>query len=139
MSVRIVKYTDIVGIVRGILNMPSSQELSDAAIELAVQRASMYVDSIARRSVADPDVVELAKINYAAYLAYQTYSDRIQNELPGTVSSDGVWDPVGEVIMRETREKLALLKRTAYASIAQIHAYGLTGRLVRPGWLYMYL
>jgi len=122
--------------VRSIINMVGSeQELSDMAIQSAIDRASAYIDALALRSTVEYSIIEVAKRNYAAYLAYQTYSDRIVNQIPGSWNSEGIWTPTGEVIMRETRNKLKLLKSTADETIRMIIAYGPTGRLIRPGWL----
>jgi hypothetical protein len=134
-SLYVVKSTDVVSEIRSILNLPSAQELSDAVILNAISRADTYINGLARRSSADPDIVVLAKRNYAAFLAYQAYSDRVLNDLPGSYNSEGIWTPIGDVIQRETASKLKLLRETANAAIRQIIAYGPTGRLVRPGWL----
>jgi hypothetical protein len=54
--------------------------------------------------------MDLAKLNYAAYLAYLSYSDRVLNEHPGSYNAEGIWTPIGEAIVRCTRDKLAALK-----------------------------
>jgi len=121
--------------IRNILNMNSTQELSDDAINAAIQRADVYINALAAMSNVNSNIVELAKKNYAAYLAYQTYSDRVVNQLPGSVNSEGIWTPTGEVIMREVRSKLDMLRATASESIRMIVARGPAGRIVRPGFL----
>lgn len=131
----LVSHVDVINEIRSIINLLGSQELSDVVIQNAIDRADTYINALARRSMADPDIVILAKRNYAAFLAYQTYSDRIVNQIPGSWNDEGIWNPTGEVIMREVRNKLNMLKATADASIRQIIAFGPTGRLVRPGWL----
>ena len=57
-------------------------ELSDDSIEIAIDNADTYVSDLAGRSGASAEIIALAKTNHAAYLAYQTYADRIVEELP---------------------------------------------------------
>ena len=123
--------------IRAMINILNTQtnELSDAVIQNAIERANLYIDALSERSNVSFDLINLAKQNYAAFLAYQTYSDRIVNEIPGSWNSEGIWNPTGEVIMREVRNKLDTLKATSDASIRLIIAYGPTGRLIRPGWI----
>lgn len=121
--------------IRSMLNMHNPQELSDESILIAIQRANEYISALARRSVIEPSIIDVAKRNYAAYLAYQTYSDRVVNELPGSVNAEGIWTPTGEVIMRDVHQKLQHLRATALDSIRMIVAYGTAGRIVRPGFL----
>lgn len=121
--------------IRAIINIPQPQELSDDAVQEAIDRAGTFIGFLADRSTASSDTVELAQTNYAAYLAYLSYSDRVLNQLPGSADSEGIWTPTGEVINREVNSKLALLKSTSDASIRQLIAFGSMGRLIRPGWL----
>jgi hypothetical protein len=121
--------------VRAIINIPQAQELPDDAIQEAIDRAGTFIGFLAARSTASSETVELAKINYAAYLAYLSYSDRVLNQLPGSTDSEGIWSPAGEVINREVNSKIVLLKSTSDASIRQLIAFGSMGRLIRPGWL----
>jgi hypothetical protein len=121
--------------VRAIINIPQAQELSDDAIQEAIDRAGTFIGFLAARSTASPETVDLAETNYAAYLAYLSYSDRVLNQLPGSTDSEGIWSPTGEVINREVNSKLALLKSTSDASIRQLIAFGPMGRLIRPSWL----
>ncbi len=56
--------------------------------------------------------MDTAKLNYAAYLAYQSYSDRVVNILPGAFDQGG-FNPVASVINRAVRDKLDDLKQTS--------------------------
>lgn len=121
--------------VRAIINIFEANELSDDAVQEAIDRATDYIGMMADRSAAPDSIVELAKKNYAAYLAYLTYSDRVVNILPGSMDSEGIWGPVAEVISRDVMHKLQAIKGVSDASLRQLSAYGMMGRIVRPGWL----
>lgn len=102
--------------IRAILNLRDDSdviELCDDAIESAITRADIFVSDLAARSSASSDLVELAKLNYAAYLAYQTYADRIVEELPGSFDQQGVFQPVANPVARQVMAKLEGLKKTA--------------------------
>jgi len=92
---------------RNVINIPDISELADDVIISATTRASALID--ARYSGA-ASLMDLAKLNYAAYLAYLSYSDRVLNEHPGSYNAEGIWTPIGEAIVRYTRDKLAALK-----------------------------
>jgi len=93
--------------VRNIINIPNESELSDDVINLAISRADVLIEA---RYSGSSDLMDLAKLNYAAYLAYLSYSDRVLNEHPGSYNAEGIWNPIGEAIVRYTRDKLAALK-----------------------------
>jgi len=93
--------------VRDVINIPDSSELADDVISSAITRASELIDA---RYSGPSSLMDLAKLNYAAYLAYLSYSDRILNEHPGSYNAEGIWTPIGEAIVRYTRDKLAALK-----------------------------
>ena len=92
---------------RNVINIPDISELADDVIISATTRASALID--ARYSGA-ASLMDLAKLNYAAYLAYLSYSDRVLNEHPGSYNAEGIWTPISEAIVRYTRDKLAALK-----------------------------
>ncbi len=57
-------------------------------------------------------MVELATRRYAAYLAYQSYSDRAKHIVPGSVDQNsGVFKPRKPIRVRDTGSKLADLKK----------------------------
>jgi hypothetical protein len=93
--------------VRDVINIPDSSELADDVISSAITRASELIDA---RYSGPATLIDLAKLNYAAYLAYLSYSDRVLNEHPGSYNAEGIWTPIGEAIVRYTRDKLAALK-----------------------------
>jgi hypothetical protein len=93
--------------VRDVINIPDSSELADDVISSAISRASALIDA---RYSGPATLIDLAKQNYAAYLAYLSYSDRVLNEHPGSYNAEGIWTPIGEAIVRYTRDKLAALK-----------------------------
>lgn len=102
--------------VRAILNLQDGSdvvELSDDAIESAIARADKFVSDLADRSGASSNIVILARTNYAAYLAYQTYADRIVEELPGSFDQHGVFQPIVSPVARQVMSKLAGLRQTA--------------------------
>jgi hypothetical protein len=93
--------------IRNVINIPDTSELGDAVIISAITRATTLIDSRYEGTTA---LMDLAKLNYAAYLAYLSYSDRVLNEHPGSYNAEGIWTPIGEAIVRYTRDKLAALK-----------------------------
>lgn len=121
--------------VRAVMNMLDDQDLSDDVIQLAIDRAITYIDTFASYSRAGTDMAELAKINYAAYVAYQSYSDRVLNLISGTLQSDGIYTPEGEIIQREVMAKLADMKGNADRSLNWLRMYGPMSNLVRPGFV----
>lgn len=58
--------------------------------------------------------------NYAAYLAYQTYADRIVEELPGSFDQAGVFQPISNPIAKQVMEKLKGLKATSEETISLV-------------------
>jgi hypothetical protein len=62
----------------------------------------------------------LAKTNHAAYLAYQTYADRIVEELPGSFDQAGVFQPISNPIAKQVMEKLKGLKVTSEETISLV-------------------
>ena len=99
--------------VRNILNIPEASELADDVISTAISRAESYVADLESHTTASSIIISLAKTNYAAYLAYLSYADRVYNNLPGAFEQDGTWNPIADTIMRETRTKLQSLKTVA--------------------------
>lgn len=102
--------------IRAIINTDIN-ELPDAAVQSAIDRAASYVSDLASRSSASSVIVTLANLNYAAYLAYQTYADRIVEQVPGAFDQQGVLQPVANPIARQVVEKLHRLKETSDESI----------------------
>jgi hypothetical protein len=88
-------------------------ELSDDSIEMAIANSDTFVSDLASRSGASADIIALAKTNYAAYLAYQTYADRIVEELPGSFDQTGVFQPIANPVAKQVMAKLAGLKQTS--------------------------
>jgi len=99
--------------VRSILNIPEASELADDVISMAISRAESYVGDLESYTTASSAIISLAKTNYAAYLAYMSYADRVYNNLPGSYDQSGTWNPIADTIMRETRTKLQSLKTVA--------------------------
>lgn len=105
--------------IRAILNLKDGTsesdaiELSDDAIESAISRSETFVSDLATRSGISAAIVELAKLNYAAYLAYLTYADRIVEELPGSFDQQGVFQPIANPVAKQVMAKLASLKQTS--------------------------
>ena len=102
--------------IRAIINTDIN-ELPDVAVQSAIDRAASYVSDLASRSSASSVIVTLASLNYAAYLAYQTYADRIVEQVPGSFDQQGVLQPVANPIARQVVEKLRGLKGTSDESI----------------------
>ena len=105
--------------VRLAVNIDSAGDLSSDVISQAISRATVRVGAQARK-LATSDVIGEAVLSLAAYLSYQTYSDRMLHKLEGTWGEDGHWDPVASVQIRETRDKLNALKTTANDSLRLI-------------------
>ncbi len=99
--------------VRNAINLADESELSDEVVENAISRAETYITELATRSAGSEDVIALAKLNYAAYLAYQSYADHVINTLPGSHDAQGIFSPIDVLLIRTTRDKLDGLKRTA--------------------------
>ena len=105
--------------IRNIINLKDGSsegdpvELSNEAIESAISRSETFVSHLATRSGSSVAVVELAKLNYAAYLAYQSYADRIVEELPGAFNQQGVFQPIANPVAKQVMEKLRSLKQTS--------------------------
>ena len=95
--------------VRLAINIDSEGDLSSDVITQAINRATIRVEAQVGRT-ATSDVIGEAILSLAAYLSYQTYSDRMLHKLEGTWGEDGHWDPVASVQIRETRDKLNALK-----------------------------
>ena len=112
--------------IRNIINLKDGTsegdpvELSNEAIESAISRSETFVSDLAARSGSSGAVVELAKLNYAAYLAYQSYADRIVEELPGSFDQVGVFQPIGNPIAKQVMAKLESLKKTSDEVLDQI-------------------
>jgi ABC-type transporter Mla subunit MlaD len=83
------------------------------SIEIAISNAETFVSDLAGRSGASADIIALAKTNLAAYYAYQTYADRIVEELPGSFNQQGVFEPIANPVARQVLEKLKGLKQTS--------------------------
>jgi len=99
--------------VRNAINLADESELSDDVVEIAISRAETYISELAKRSASTEDIVALAMLNYAAYLAYQSYADRIVEELPGSHDAQGLWQPIGNPVAKQVLEKLRGLKQTS--------------------------
>jgi ABC-type transporter Mla subunit MlaD len=110
---------DSIAQIRAIINLKDGTaegdavELSDDAIEGAISRAETFVSDLSSRSGASAEITNLAKTNYAAYLAYQTYADRIIEELPGSFDQTGVFQPIANPVAKQVMEKLRGLKQTS--------------------------
>ena len=99
--------------VRNAINLADESELSDDVVESAISRSETFIQELAARSGISAAIVELAKQNYAAYLAYQSYADRIVEELPGSFSQQGVFQPIANPVAKQVMEKLRSLKQTS--------------------------
>jgi hypothetical protein len=108
--------------IRNIINIISTEELSDDAIQSAIDRSDLFVDDLATSCSATPQLIQLTKLNYAAFLAYQTYSDRVVHEYQGEFSSEGVREPIVPEISRDTSAKLSSLERTYKENVAAMKA-----------------
>lgn len=108
-----------ISVIRAIINLKDGGtegdaiELSDESIEIAIANAETFISNLASRSGASVDIIALAKTNYAAYLAYQTYADRIVEELPGSFDQTGVFQPIANPVAKQVMEKLRGLKLTS--------------------------
>jgi hypothetical protein len=121
--------------VRAAMNMLTDQDLGDDVISLAITRATAYVDMLSQWSRADESMVTSAVLNYAAYLAYQAYSDRVLNLISGTLGEDGLYTPEGLVIQRDVMNKLADMKANSERSLNWLRAFGPANTVVRPGFI----
>jgi hypothetical protein len=108
--------------IRDALNIPEEKELGDAVIESAISRAGTYFVILAARYSAPSEFIPPAELAWAIYLAYQSYSDRVLNVVPGAYS-EGKWDPIAEEIVRSTGEKLRDLRQVADDLIGIIKSY----------------
>jgi hypothetical protein len=95
--------------IRDAINIPRAGELSEVAINSAILRAFKYFQVLKARYAAPAEFFPDAEMAYAVYLAYQTYADRVLNEVPGSYQ-EGKWDPIAEEIVRSTSDKLRGLK-----------------------------
>lgn len=105
-----------INLVRAAINIDEN-ELATASVQSAIDRSESYITSLASRSGASQIDITLAKLNYAAYLAYQTYADRIVEQLPGSFDQQGIFQPIANPIAKQVVEKLRALKETADESI----------------------
>ncbi len=99
--------------IRAVINITSAGDLAENVIQAAIDRAEAYIADLATRSSAPQAIVDTAKLNYAAYLAYQSYSDRVVQQLSGSFDAKGGWNPAAAIILRDTRDKLDGLKKVA--------------------------
>lgn len=105
--------------VRAVINVYKIAELPEDTILIAIQQADALIDSKAV-STAPAALIWLAKLRLSAYYAYLSYSDRVFNELPGSHARTGEWNPIGQAIWRETRDKLAAMERAATKALKDI-------------------
>lgn len=117
------------------LNMLTDQDLSDEVIEGAIQRANTYVSEMAKLSRTKSPMIMLARLNYASYLAYQAYADRVLNIISGKLDESGIYLPEGEIIQREVASKLADVKANSERTLNWLRMFGSTGTIVRPGFV----
>lgn len=115
--------------IRYIINIPEPDELSNNSIIMAINRANVKIGNLAVAYSVTGELVSVAKLNYAAYLAYQTYADRIFNVITGRTDRDGSWTPIAQEIVRTTQAKLEALKKEADDSIADLMAVGSDGTI----------
>ena len=105
--------------VRAAINIFKADELPEDVILISIMQADALIDS-----KANPDaltaLVWLAKLRLSAYYAYLTYSDRVFNELAGSHSRTGEWNPIGQALWRETRDKLAAMEKQATKALKDI-------------------
>jgi len=105
--------------IRSSINIYDESELKNDVIQLAINESEALIESKADPS-APERLIWLAKLRLASYYAYLSYSDRIFNELPGTFTSTGEWNPIGPAIWRETRDKLDKMERAAKEALKLI-------------------
>lgn len=105
--------------VRAALNIFKMTELQEEVILISIQQADALIDSKGS-STAPAALTWLAKLRLSAYYAYLSYSDRVFNELAGSHSRTGEWNPIGQAIWRETRDKLAAMERAATKALKDI-------------------
>jgi len=105
--------------VRCAINIHKEEELTSDVIRLAVLQAEAFIDSNLMRPAPEA-MIWLAKLRLAAYYAYMAYSDRVFNELAGVFDQTGNWNPIGQAIWRETRDKLQALEKAANQALKQI-------------------
>jgi hypothetical protein len=125
----------VVSDVRATINMNTDQDLLDSVIQNAITRATTYVTELAAWSRADDAFVSMAMLNYAAYLSYQAYSDRVLNLISGKLGDDGIFSPEGLIIQREVTSKLQDMKNNSERSLNWLRVFGPTGTIVRPGFI----
>ena len=115
--------------IRHIINIPQPDELSNSAIIMALNRSNVKIGNLAVAYDVTGELVSVAKLNYAAYLAYQTYADRVFNVITGKTTRDGAWDPIAQEIVRITEAKLKALKDEADSAISDLMAVGSDGTI----------
>lgn len=104
--------------IRAAINIPETSELSDIAITSAITRAYAYLTVLGAQYSAPAEYFPPCEMAYAAYLAYQTYADRVLN-VPHGSYQEGQWSPIAEEIVRDTNAKLQGI-RTTYKDYEKI-------------------
>ena len=104
--------------IRAAINIPEASELKDEMVASAITRAADYLTVLEAQYSAPAEYFPACRLAYAAYLAYQTYADRVLNAPPGAYQ-EGQFQPIAEEIVRETQSKLQGL-RTNYKDYEKI-------------------
>ena len=108
--------------IRYIINIPEPDELSNNVIIMALNRSNVKINSLVTLYGLTGDLIDVAKLAYAAYLSYEAYSDRVFNVITGKTTRDGAWDPIAQEIVRITTAKLKSLKDESDSVIADLIA-----------------
>jgi hypothetical protein len=104
--------------VRAAINIPETTELADLVITSAITRATAYISVLQNRYAAPSEYFPACENQYAIFLAYQAYADRVLNVPPGAYQ-EGQWTPVTPEISRDTGSKLQSL-RQVYEDLEKI-------------------
>jgi hypothetical protein len=108
--------------IRNAINIPEASELSELAINSAIDRAQRYFKVLGNQYTAPIEFLNEGQRAYAIYLAYQSYADRVLNVPPGAYEQ-GKWSPIAEEIVRDTSAKLQGLRQLYEDFEKMIKAY----------------
>lgn len=109
-----------VAVIRKVLDIPESSELSDDVINEFISEATVFVNGVANPA-APTDMKELAIKHLAAYWSYQAYSDRTHHEVIGSFDDSANWTPqLQKAWERDTAQKLAAMERRFQMVLDQI-------------------
>lgn len=106
--------------IRDIINVKTVEELDDASVQSAIDRATPYIADIATRCTASASLVAITTTNYAAFLAFQTYSGRVVHIYQGDYDDNGIRTPIVAERERSTAAQLSSFEKTYKENITEM-------------------